>query len=612
MIAIKFLEFTALNIVIILILSSRLAKACWPMSDRLLAGLIGWAWWIVTLEIILGYLKVLQYKILLSWLLGLGIGLVMLRPQLLVYFTRDLWHSLWRFWKSLRWLDRLPWLLLGATGTWTVLLILWLPTLDWDGQWYHLPKVFSRFQWGDLRPIPSYWPYFITGLMETGELLILWPVMAFRHAWISDGGSWIFWWIGILAIYTIGRKMELPSGTLGWGILIWALAPVVWLQARTAHVDLIVASLFLAGLNFALTPHRSRHADSMVVMTAGLVMGIKQGALLYSILLGLLYLGQVVLHKHRLRFTEGRFILGMLGLWLLFSFPGWSQYLDRWIRYGNPLWPVEVLIGGKVVFHGPLTLAWQEGNMHTPAPIRNLPKWLQWWPIWLELNNNYFYASSSNGFGPQWWILGLPGIVYWLLYPGPGRRWILPGLSFLVLLILPWSWHTRYVMFLPAIGSLGIAAVLSFGRPWLKIFTHSLILVSVGYVIALSLDSPAWLGEIRRQAFLPSEWRRATFVGAMEGAFRWLDQNARGPAHIGYGDGLGLIGMLWGEDLRHQVFYINHEDEMQDLDFLITPVNARQDRAAAHHPRCVQIVEDLREVNSLSVHLYRCGIGGSR
>jgi len=609
---IEFLGFIALNIGLILMLASGFTKNRWFFSDRLLAGLVAWAWLIVALEISLGYLGLLYREILLSWLSSFGIVLFILRYHSSIRFLRDLWRGAWKFWHDLSWPDRLPWLLMGIGGVWTALLIVWLPTLDWDGQWYHLPKVFSRLQWGDLRPIPGYWPYFITGLMEIGELLILWPVMAFRHAWVSDGGSWLFWWVGILAIYAIGRKAKLSPRALGWGALIWAFAPVVWLQARTAHVDLMVAGLFLAGLNFALDCSGSRQGSALVAMVAGLVGGIKQGAVIYGMILALLWVGGIVAQR-RPKVIERQSLLGMIGLWLLFSAPGWIQYLDRWIRYGNPLWPVELTIAGRVIFQGPLALAWQEGNMHTPTLIRGLPKWLQWWPIWLELDNRYFYASSANGFGPQWWILGLPGIVFWLLRPGQSQRLVLVGVSLLILLISPWSWHTRYVMFLAAIGSLGVAEVLSSGRLCTKILIRVLILVSVGYVIALSMDSPAWLGEIRRQALLPPEWRRATFVGAMEGAFRWLDQNARGSARVGYGDSLGLIGMLWGEDLRHQVTYVKvQEVSPQVIDFLVAPVDSSQDQAAAHHPQCVQIVEDLRDIKTLSVHLYWCGVRRSQ
>lgn len=347
-----FLGFIALNIGLILMLASGFKKDHWALRDRLLAGLVGWAWLIVVLEICLGYLESLYRQILLSWLFGLGVILLILRPLPFLKFMREFWRGSWEFWHGLSWPDRLPWLLMGIGGVWTALLIVWLPTLDWDGQWYHLPKVLSRLQWGDLRPIPSYWPYFITGLMETGELLTLWPVMASRHAWVSDGGSWLFWWIGILAIYAIGRKVRLSPGALGWGALIWAFAPVVWLQARTAHVDLMVASLFLAGLNFTLDRPSSRQTTALVAMAAGLVGGIKQGAVIYSVVLALLWIGNTVAQRR----SKG--LLGMIGLWLLLSASGWGQYLDRWIRYGNPLWPVELTIGGRVIFQGPLTLAW--------------------------------------------------------------------------------------------------------------------------------------------------------------------------------------------------------------------------------------------------------------
>lgn len=592
---------TGLNLLLLLACWCCVWEQKWSLADRLLGGFAGCVWLIVAAEMALGASGALRREVLLGiFLLPVG-GTLWWKRGNIARVVGDVINSTENLWRLLGWWGRLPVLALIGLGVWTALWILWLPTIDWDGQWYHLPIAFSRYQTASLESIPSYWPHFITGYPEVGELLILWPALWLHHAWLSDGVQYAFLVFGAVATYSLGRKLCFARDACLWGATAWAYTPIVVLQARSAHVDLMVAALFLIGLNFVVMRPSSWLATGLVAASAGLLGGIKYGALIYSAVLGALWFW--IVGRPTLRRMKTRRWLIYVVLWVVVSAVGWAWYTISAARYGNPVWPLDISVG-PVHLAGPLTIQWQDGNMHTPLEIIGLPKWQQFVPVWLEIDNRYLYAAAANGFGPQWWTIGLPGIVFWLFHRGDRDAWWLVGASVLILAVSPWAWQTRYVMFLPAVGALGMSSVLTYATRWGKTLVRLLLTVSLFYIAVLTFDSPTWAGTIRRHALLPLEWRRATFSPAMDGAFRWLDQNTRQPARIGYGGRLGLIGMLWGEDLRHRVFYVDSQD-IESADYLVAVIGSPQDELASQDQRFNLLLEDTTGVKTLQVRLYR-------
>lgn len=488
--------------------------------------------------------------------------------------------------------------------------ILWLsihkPASGWDTNMYHMPIAALRMQAGDLQRLRGGWTY-IEGYPETGEMLMVWPLLFLHSQILVDAVQWPFWVFGTLALISLSIRWGAGITSAAIGSLAWALAPVTILQAQEGYVDLIVAGLFWIGMCFALRPP-SILSMVLVGISAGMLLGTKFGT--FHLIAGIVGMAIWSAFQARIRFRTWMLALCLSGL--LSGFINGYWYLDNYRHTGNPLWPLDLSIG-PLRFHGPFSLSGYS-QWYTPEELRNQSVLKQWWAVWKEIGSYYTWDSKLNGFGPIWFVIGLPSILIWGILKR-NSRFLLLIIAFL-LFAQPLSWHTRYVLFLPGLAVLSISWLL--GR--LNRITRNAIqvLTVCGAIFSLAVSFDIYSV---KYIWMPHKYKTAVYGdwALSAGNYRFLDANAWTSDIVAYAGAIAFPGLLWGADLRHHIVYLdlrmisNNTDlwvellRNMNIRWFLVIVDSPEDRHLQSTNQFRLLVEDQRfeYPNSLRTRLYR-------
>lgn len=235
------------------------------------------------------------------------------------------------------------------------------PAICADSLQYHLPFPATWIQNGNLNN-----PIVVFGSQPTSaelsalsyypinaELFFFWLMFPFRNAFLADVGEAPFYFIGILAAYSILRKFNLKKETAFLAGMLWVLIPNIFKQIRTgSQVDVICAALLLVFLNNLIILGRQLNLKNSCILGAslGILVGIKLLNLYWVVaLLPLaLYFLYVNYGKIRLRNIITA-VFAMLLVALLF---GGFSYIRAFFITANPFYPVKIIFLGREFFPG--------------------------------------------------------------------------------------------------------------------------------------------------------------------------------------------------------------------------------------------------------------------
>ncbi len=596
----------------------------WTLIGLNAFSFMGFALWLARkrwplLDILVGSFLLLIAEVLSTEMLLAGVGRLRGQEAITVFLTLSVGMWIWirqDIFSSLIWIKKqirescakLPWygwsfpILMAFILIWSLLSARYVPALSWDALMYHIPIGALRLQEGSWERLPSSWAW-IEGYPQTSEMLITWILLLSKSQILANAVQWPFLLFGALSLISLARKLRadiLPSIA---GSLVWFAAPVSILQSHAALNDLIIAALYWMGLNFAFRRPPTPLSTLLSGIAAGFMIGSKVTAFGLAGVLGGFTLWRLKEVTDR-RTILLAFLVGWIGFGLLNSY--W--YIANWQQTGNPLWPLNVHLG-------PLHLKGgfsPEGyaSRYTPPLIVNRPFWQQWWTVWMEPSAYYAPGAKLSGFGPLWIVLGLPSIFIWACLERKGWSFILS--SFLLLAVQPLSWHTRYVLFLPGLGSIALARVLSQLRSWAK--GSILILLIAGtifsFLVTVSFNNLKYV-------WLPDAYRTPVLSGwpLLGGAYRWMETNTQAPSTIVYGGAISFVAPLWGEDLRHTVQYVrplNQEIWEQSVTsqgsrWAFVVIGSKEDHFLANSPNFQLVIEDQRisEPPTLLINIYQ-------
>lgn len=305
--------------------------------------------------------------------------------------------------------------------------------------------------------------------------------------------------LGGLAVAGIGRTAGLDRGGAAAAGALFVLTPAVLAQAPTAYVDVLQATLALCGLHglgrFATTARPSRLV--LPALCAGILSGTKGNGLLWAIALALSAAVIAIVLVRRERLTAAgaaRALASGLGACVLLG--GW-WYLRNAAETGNPMYPFEVRAGGWTVFSGPLRttdiFTSQAGGVGRAWPVAVLDSWATDLLPWRH--GSYDYQQRAGGLGPLWSWLGvlvIPVVV------GLWRRRsvALAALApiFLMFLVQPFQWWSRFTLPLAAVGAIAVVASVQWLRPALArraLQLGATALVLLGAVLVVVEVNPA-------------------------------------------------------------------------------------------------------------------------
>jgi len=224
------------------------------------------------------------------------------------------------------------------------------PPFGWDDLNYHFTFAVEWLKQGNLNtpitisddPAPTYYPV-------NGSLSYLWLILPLKNVFLADLGQIPFFILAFLSVYSLSRKLELERGVAFIAACLFTIIPNYFKQLQIAYVDVMVAALFLACLNFLFSLYKQMSLKNTLIFSAclGLLIGTKTIALLYGGLLFVPFLYLVIRNMPR------AFVLLVVSI-LIMAMLGGFGYIRNFIETGNPLYPVDVKIFGQLIFKGVL------------------------------------------------------------------------------------------------------------------------------------------------------------------------------------------------------------------------------------------------------------------
>jgi hypothetical protein len=480
--------------------------------------------------------------------------------------------------------DRWLLVLLAAAGAevlWRLVVAYLMPPYAADALWYHLTTVAGWLQ--EDRIGPSQLSIWSTVYPVNGELLFTWPALLLGTDTFVDAVQLPFAALGSVAVAGIGRTAGLSRrGATAAGCL-FLLTPIVLSQSTASYTDLVFIAFFLSALHFSLrflTHLREGQAAEYLMplllagLAGGLALGTKTLGIVYVGVLSALVLAHLVAAGLTRRATVRR-----LGSWLVVFFVavlalGSYRYIETWIRFGNPFFPVRIRALGIEFFHG-------RSPEWFLTPPRTEGAW--WREVWGQWRQDYFflvrprfhaysYDDRASGLGPLWSYLALPLVPVFAVRLLRGNRAVLLNLLLPVAAMFalqPYRWWSRFTMVLIAVGVIAIVAVVeALPRRWsnaLKAAVLAVVAVGIAFP-TLKIDGEFWAPRVLGVARIPASERTIGRIALP--AFRWVDAVPPGTA-IGVDTSAAFLGAaphvfaypLFGHSFEHRVYPLPQSGE---------------------------------------------------
>jgi len=340
--------FLLMNFIVVFssfLLVSRLLKFT-NLIDLLISWFIFYFTQIITTELLLGILGILSLDNIIL------INLVILFISWLITRKKPLFSSFNAIRKPISGLLKNKIILFAISiifgfGLVKICINLINPPFGWDNLNYHFVFPVEWLKQGNLNtpitifddPGPPYYPI-------NGTLFFLWLIFPFKNVFIADLGQIPFFILGFLAIYSLGRKMNLNKEYSFLAGCLFTLIPNYFKQMEIAYVDVMVSSLFLVALNYLLSLNKKFLWRNVLVfgMSLGLLLGIKTVALPYSALLLLPFI--YLLFKN-----NKKSYLFIVLIFCIIALGGFT-YIRNLLETNNPLYPLDFQLLGKTVFRG--------------------------------------------------------------------------------------------------------------------------------------------------------------------------------------------------------------------------------------------------------------------
>ncbi len=407
-----------------------------------------------------------------------------------------------------------------AAVLWVALLVpaLAKPDLSWDGNSYHIPAIHhwalrGYVHWIAPEPAPLFhWPSYVDNLLNGYpkglEVLAFLSARAAGTSHPVNAVNLAFLPLGAFGVASIARRIgaSAPSSAISGALFLFV--PVCVTQATTTYVDAalaasvaVVAAGALEATADVLAGRSAVRAIPALGAGVGLTLSIKASGLSLG-LLPLVVLGVLIVVRGRARLRGHLLFLGGV-VAVVLVVAGYFYVRNAWHK-GNPIYPVQVTLGGREILPGiPLREQITETGV-TPAFMSGWPAWrkiafawtqgyrAQLWPGSIR-----FFDAREGGLGFLWLLAGLPAA---LVVAGmraraarSARSWdeaipyfVLFAHILICFALAPLSWWARYTVWLHVLGLPAAAVVLDgvLSRFVLARVATLAWALSVGYVAA--------------------------------------------------------------------------------------------------------------------------------
>jgi Dolichyl-phosphate-mannose-protein mannosyltransferase len=334
--------------------------------------------------------------------------------------------------------------------SWVIIAAYYLPLRGVDDLSYHLPAVFEYIQTHTIKLLPIEIRFHFA-FPQNAELLFLWPTIFSHSQKMLDSVNVPFVLISIVVVYSLLRNFMLQKNDALFAALLYALCPVVLMQAGSNYIDVLVSLFFLLSLYYTIRYFQCQRSIYawLAGMSIGIVCGMKYTAFFLTIPLQMIILWKLFTGKRSQ--AAGYFAI-------VFALCGW-WYLRNAVVLGNPFYPMNLLLPGMGFVGGNEASA-------VKAFFQNISYWVLLFPF-----EDIGIGSYDGGFGLVFWGLGLSSwicvTVYSILYfkkTDTAKFIVLMQLpiGLLMLLFVPKAempYVGRYSIFVVAIGLFTLSKV---------------------------------------------------------------------------------------------------------------------------------------------------------
>lgn len=483
--------------------------------------------------------------------------------------------------------------LIIMNSCWLIFLGWLFPSYTWDALWYHLPIVGHILQNGAILENPSSFMIdtFINIFPKNMELIFLWNVIFLKSDVVTDLSQLPFALIGVLTTYSIAVKLKIREKCALYSSFLFFFTPIIILQSTTNYIDVAVSVLLLAAINFVLYENNDFDRESFIApgepdrkipvlmagITAGILLGSKGSGPLFVIIISIAIAVQEVIKHRRHIYTDDP--LGIKGIIkhsvipysIYFFLPllllGSYWYIKNWGLYGNPVYPMEIAVFGKTIFKGLYK------GIIDPAPsvIENSSALTGLFHVWMERVEYYLYDSRLSGFGPIWFILLLPSLVFAFINSIIKKRsnWLfITMLLIITFLAHPRNWNTRYVIFIIALGAVSYGFVLDYFSRRARLL--SIIALILAAYTSLTANSPCVM-PAKIKEFLNLHVNERTIarlapfnidLNAKQeyGHWKWISKNISAGDTLAYTFEPLFLSPLWNSGFSSRTAYVKSEN----------------------------------------------------
>jgi hypothetical protein len=385
-----------------------------------------------------------------------------------------------------------------AAWVWLELWILaWLrPPYDWDGLYYHLPAI---HEWADAGRVcfTGHMPNipFVNFPMAV-ELNTFFAHHLLGTSRLVNACNLWYWPLAFLALVVIAGRLG-ARGVWRWAAgAMLAGVPVFVCQSVSCYIDpgfgaAVMASM-AAVLVFVFGGGRSGWWNAALLGTvAGLALGAKGTGLPFAVVIVSVAAAGALWIRG---FAAWKTVCKRAGVVVAFVVVvGGYWYARNMVLTGNPIFPIRLSIGEKIVIDG-----WDHdefNNANLPDWLRERPAPIRMFVSWTQPDAPIYGYAPVGGMGYVWLAGGVPAIL--LLWIGYLRRRSVPGgrtlvvltvLALALLAVQPAAWWSRFTVWLHALGLPCLAVVMSravYGwrsNPW-----HLAAMVFVAGVCAVAV-----------------------------------------------------------------------------------------------------------------------------
>ncbi len=461
-----------------------------------------------------------------------------------------------------------------------IFLVLALPPFTWDSLTYHLTNVAEWTQQGRITLFET--PVQRIYSPSNYEVFTTWFTVFLHHDVVVEASGIPGYVLACLAVYAIGRTVGLTRWAAWVGTLGYASTPALLLSTTGTKNDPVMAGLYLMALaivfdlSFRRDECESRNAPGQFVLLAAcLLYAVGTKPYIMHFTPGLIVAGIVASMQARngafwmslprqiaSRFRKYRktFLIVVVVILLAAMFLGFYWYVRNYCLTGNPFYPYGVEISGTMLLDA------KHGN---PAQfsLANLIKNLE--VLAEKFGDKQFRIVTdlpeTTGWGWVAYGLGLPALA-WALVRKPKLRTLALGfiLSLLTLFLSnpTTAWNMRYIVWLPALMSICVAAVLQ----WMsKVEKASFAILSLMLVLSIGLNLAMVLNynkvsveRFQKMLSFPLLEREAATLkmnvpGEYENAIDFVPEDEI----LGYNvHGNGFIYPLYRADLSQRLVYV--------------------------------------------------------